>query len=954
MNNGLYPPILDTYMPGFTSPDSCTIDFTVSPYSSGSFKAVHVIVTSQSSNQTVLDTTRYPLEMIQIDCGSEAGKTQYSIVLNKDDLKDKEFKPDIYYKVQIRLATGRAPVNDFNASFIAENSNMFSEWSKPCLLRYIGQPELYMEEFDDENNKDKPKTFFSILNHFRGKLVCPQSKTEYLYNYRLKLITNDEQNQLIADSGLQYTDEFGDKSIDYNFNLRLEEYTPYKLIVEYTTNSGYNANKEYYFSFSDFGLEAIKGDIYLTPDRARGSIRVYIKGLGGIASNMMIRRTSNKSLYTVWEDVHLFSKMSDGDWSYEWEDFTIEAGTIYLYGVQVYERTQNPEKEMRGEILTANEKATLALFEHTFLYDGQRQLRLQYDLNISSLKHTILDSKAETLGSQYPFIRRNAKVNYRTFPISGIISYKMDDYSEDYPLEIVSSTDLIVSQNATPLFFDMRDYNRITQEGNLEITQIKDVLSLVSNNYDMDLEVFLEKKFREEAIKFLQDGKIKLFKSETEGNMLIRLMDVSFTPNKTLGRRIYSFSATAYEIDAPTIENYKKYGLTSIGNYNWDLSRTYNLLSQISDQVSHNPRTGNGQSYNLVDLVAKSVFSETLFTTTKMQELKWMRIIFNSPPYYISKKDIERFMDGSVQGSHLRYQYEEDASTYLKGYLLRIETNHKGKKETNFQIVNAHGVFEFSDSDYSNVTSVVVAAPILTNYINGYTSDFNWNNNVSFDIDFLVTMQQKPNDKEKIDSINKTTLIGQIRDVFGTGVQENFISYLKYKHNVQYIDSNQKRNFIQLDAINGLEIEAPPGTIVKIQDSRDMLIADSAFEHTHVVGATGIYHIYHKDGVIMSGYFDGIRLIKAQLKTKSNDYKASERYQVRDYEYIELDESEVFDEKFPIYHGVYTINEKKYIYYNDKLWPFTSSENSTIGIVNCPIEASINYYGEIAKGTYRA
>ena len=184
-------------------------------------------------------------------------------------------------------------------------------------------------------------------------------------------------------------------------------------------------------------------------------------------------------------------------------------------------------------------------------------------------------------------------------------------------------------------------------------------------------------------------------------------------------------------------------------------------------------------------------------------------------------------------------------------------------------------MFEFSDSDYSNVTSVVVAAPILTNYINGYTSDFNWNNNVSFDIDFLVTMQQKPNNKEKIDSINKTTLIGQIRDVFGTGVQENFISYLKYKHNVQYIDSNQKRNFIQLDAINGLEIEAPPGTIVKIQDSRDMLIADSAFEHTHVVGATGIYHIYHKDGVIMSGYFDGIRLIKAQLKTKSNDYKAS-------------------------------------------------------------------------------
>ena len=39
------------------------------------------------------------------------------------------------------------------------------------------------------------------------------------------------------------------------------------------------------------------------------------------------------------------------------------------------------------------------------------------------------------------------------------------------------------------------------------------------------------------------------FLKQTEGNILVKLMDISLTPNQTLGRMLYSFSATAYEID---------------------------------------------------------------------------------------------------------------------------------------------------------------------------------------------------------------------------------------------------------------------------------------------------------------------------------------------------------------------------------------------------------------------
>ena len=37
---------------------------------------------------------------------------------------------------------------------------------------------------------------------------------------------------------------------------------------------------------------------------------------------------------------------------------------------------------------------------------------------------------------------------------------------------------------------------------------------------------------------FLMDSKVKLFRSSTEGNILVRLNNISFTPNEQLGRMI--------------------------------------------------------------------------------------------------------------------------------------------------------------------------------------------------------------------------------------------------------------------------------------------------------------------------------------------------------------------------------------------------------------------------------
>ena len=74
-----------------------------------------------------------------------------------------------------------------------------------------------------------------------------------------------------------------------------------------------------------------------------------------------------------------------------------------------------------------------------------------------------------------------------------------------------------------------------------------------------DHNIAAEREFKLAVLEWLNNGKVKLFKSPTEGNYLVRLMNVSLQPNDTLGRMLHTFSCTAYEVAEYNIENCKKY-----------------------------------------------------------------------------------------------------------------------------------------------------------------------------------------------------------------------------------------------------------------------------------------------------------------------------------------------------------------------------------------------------------
>jgi hypothetical protein len=104
-------------------------------------------------------------------------------------------------------------------------------------------------------------------------------------------------------------------------------------------------------------------------------------------------------------------------WS--WKDFTVEQGKEYIYSIQEYN-----DYDLYSERIISS--SVYVDFEDSFLFDGEKQLRIRFNPKVSSFKTDLLENKVDTIGNKYPFIFRNGNVSYKEFPISGLISYWMD------------------------------------------------------------------------------------------------------------------------------------------------------------------------------------------------------------------------------------------------------------------------------------------------------------------------------------------------------------------------------------------------------------------------------------------------------------------------------------------------------------------------------------------------
>lgn len=216
------------------------------------------------------------------------------------------------------------------------------------------------------------------------------------------------------------------------------------------------------------------------------------------------------------------------------EDFTVEHGKQYTYAIQGVPKdgASNATEKLLAAPMTAQ-------FEDMFLGDKDRQLRIQFNPKVSNYKRTVLESKVETIGGKYPIIFRNGNVDYREIGLGGLISYLMD------------KDNLFKVFTGSPTEAVRQDTASTRNDEPQSPTALSD-----KNRYK-------EKVFREAVLEWLTNGEPKYFRSPTEGNHIVRVMNVSLTPNDTLGRMIYTFTATSYEVADNTIENLAKYRLAS-------------------------------------------------------------------------------------------------------------------------------------------------------------------------------------------------------------------------------------------------------------------------------------------------------------------------------------------------------------------------------------------------------
>lgn len=214
--------------------------------------------------------------------------------------------------------------------------------------------------------------------------------------------------------------------------------------------------------------------------------------------------------------------------------------------------------------LTKLSKPIKAEFEDVFLVDKDMVMKIRYNPKVSNFKRNLLEAKQDTIGNQYPFILKNGNSNYFSFSLGGLISKCIEGQQIiQYRQSINSNEEKDIAESLTSL---------------------------------SDTNVYNERIYREKIEQFLTNGKAKLFKSATEGNKLIYLMQTSLTPEDKLGRMLYSFTTTAYEIaDSLLLSNMNELDVISIGKY-----RTNEELPEhlININFTHTPAIECITAYN--------------------------------------------------------------------------------------------------------------------------------------------------------------------------------------------------------------------------------------------------------------------------------------------------------------------------------------------------------------------
>lgn len=580
MATKLFPPTIEGKLPAFAG-RTLKIPFTQNrSVSMGDVSAMSVVIKTVQTNTIITDNLQGSYSY------NDATGTYYAS-FQIDDLYSatpaaRKIFPGQFYKVQLAYVT-------------KDQYNTVGYYSSVGVIKCTTMPTLEIPTLDHNYYGASEYT-----GHY-SQSGENQDGSEKVYSYQFYL--RDPEGEIIATSGEQIHDSSSDRSTttssdSWSINQALQDGMPYYVSYKVTTMNGLVAETQGYSIIQSESIDPdLPCELIATPIFEDGCISLYLRPIRSKAINgsFVLSRASSEDDYATWNEIYRFSYKNvqlmpramdthPEKWGINdvkiWEDFTTKQGIHYIYSLQAYNanglyssRVLNMEETMDesysmnpdhlGYYHTVFKHSPIFMdFEDAFLFDGQRQLRIRFNPKISSFKSTILESKVDTIGGKYPFIFRNGNVEYKEFPISGLLSL-IGDPNERFFTGV---------------------------QKNLYLS--REEASQANNNYELDTwltadNLRREREFKMAALKWLTNGEPKLFRSPAEGNFIVRLLNTSLTPNDTVGRMLHSFSCTAYEIADYSFENLSYYNfITTPFGDNRDLKVAQIRLADIPQEFA--------------------------------------------------------------------------------------------------------------------------------------------------------------------------------------------------------------------------------------------------------------------------------------------------------------------------------------------------------------------------------
>ena len=594
----LYPPIVDTCTPVFLQGDSCKIWFSYSPYmDSLSDKDkeklfMQVSINQQDTNKTVLSKDKWSTgsAVFKINSATE-GTKEFAhnlsyVTIENSDIRN-GFATQQLYKAQLRFIYAETQDKAITIANSFSATPYRSEWSTVTLLKCIQEPQTFIFTLDttlnkeDSNSLTNPLIINTPLLNVSGQTVFQDGESETVKTYKLSLetFTISESGKIITEQVIEtatlntnYYDN--SNSFKYKFKTMLDNGL-YWLDISYITKNGYDStvNSQNPFEPKKYGLyiqiNANEGitpplsDISIVSDKDNGRIIINATVDDQQTSEdvtIAIVRSSSNTRFKEWEEI--YTTLYHPGEKIVFDDRTIESGVWYKYNFQVVDKAGARSRFIDESIYKPS--PLMIVFNDVFLTAGDKQLKITLNNETGSLSYNLQESKTDTIGSQFPWIRRNGAIKYRTFSLGGLISYLGNNEMILFSNSESSDTNIeyqnnLAEKNINGLFYSKDDL--FPQE----VSELYQSYNLDNGITDYN-DIMLEKVFRDKVIDFLLEDRPILFRSATEGNILIRLMDLSFSPNTQLKNYIYSFGSTAVEIAECSFDNFHKYNIYDSGS----------------------------------------------------------------------------------------------------------------------------------------------------------------------------------------------------------------------------------------------------------------------------------------------------------------------------------------------------------------------------------------------------